>query len=108
MPKLMWIDILRRRVESSSAKIVARDLGYSRATVALVLSGKYKGNLKNIEQRVMSIYGNNGRVACPILGEVAPAKCIDTWQMSKTIGMKASNPETLRLYKACEKCGVRN
>ncbi|MBF0459581.1 MAG: hypothetical protein HQK99_16955 [Nitrospirae bacterium] len=104
----MWKEILRRAVKEKGSKAVGTELGYSRTVISLVLNGKYNGNLANVEARVMSIYGNNGQVICPIKGVISPAKCIETWQMAKTIGMKASNPETLRLYKACEKCAVRN
>ncbi|WP_420266014.1 hypothetical protein [Candidatus Magnetominusculus dajiuhuensis] len=103
----MWKEILRREVTEKGSKAVGIELGYSRSVVDLVLRGTYNGNLANVEARVMSIYGNNGQVICPIKGGISPAKCIETWQMAKAIGMKASNPETLRLYKACEKCAVR-
>ncbi|MBF0516357.1 MAG: hypothetical protein HQK97_04435 [Nitrospirae bacterium] len=104
----IWTEILRREVGAKGSKSVGQELGYSRSVVDLVLKGTYAGNLSNVEARVMSIYGNNGQVSCPIKGSIAPSKCIETWNLAKTIGMKASNPVTLRQYKACEKCAVRN
>jgi hypothetical protein len=55
----------------------------------------------------MAVYGNDGNVDCAVLGTITPARCIETWQKAKTIGMQASNPDTLRLYAACKKCKVR-
>lgn len=110
-----WIGVLRREVESVGADgkrkgpaAVAKELGYSRATIDLVLKGTYAGNVTNVAERVMAIYGNNGIVQCPILGEISPKACSEKWALAKKIGMRAGNPETLRLYKACQGCKVRN
>jgi hypothetical protein len=104
----MWIEILRREVEAKGPKAVAVEIGYSRATVDLVLRGTYEGNLDNIEERVMSIYGTNGKVHCEQLGEITPSLCAEKWTLAKKIGMKAGNPDTLRLYKACLRCSKRS
>lgn len=104
----MWIEILRREVERKGPVAVAREIGYSRATVDLTLKGTYKGNLTKLEERVMAIYGNNGKVQCPILDEISPNTCAEKWSLAKKIGMRAGNPETLRLYKSCQGCKVRN
>lgn len=69
----MWKEILRRAVEEKGSKAVATELGYSRTVISLVLNDKYNGNLANVEARVMSIYGNNGQVICPIKGVISPA-----------------------------------
>ncbi|MBF0488061.1 MAG: hypothetical protein HQK98_07850 [Nitrospirae bacterium] len=79
----MWKEILRREVEEKGAKAVGVELCYSRSVVDLVLKGTYKGNLANVEARVMSIYGNNGQVICPVKGGISPAKCIEAWQMAR-------------------------
>lgn len=103
----MWIEILKKEVANKGPKIVAKELGVSRATVDLVCQGKYMADTKRIELRVMSIYGRDGKVECPLLGLIEPIRCSENWQRAKKIGMKAGNPETLKLYKACMKCGVR-
>jgi hypothetical protein len=104
----MWIDILRREVEAKGPKQVAKELGISRSTVDLVCQGKYQANTAAVEDRVKKIYGNNGGgITCPVLGEISPNTCSDKWNLAKIIGMKAGNPDTLRLYKTCQNCSVR-
>lgn len=103
----MWREILKREVETKGSRNVERELGYSRTAVYLTLQGTYKGSTDKIEARVMAVYGNDGNVDCAVLGTITPARCIETWQKAKTIGMQASNPDTLRLYAACKKCKVR-
>lgn len=103
----MWIKVLRREVSAKGPKQVAKELGVSRSTVDLVCQGKYQASTKRIEERVCAIYGHNGGVSCPILGEITPNTCAEKWSLAKKIGMKAGNPETLRLYKSCMKCAVR-
>jgi hypothetical protein len=103
----MWIEILRKEVDAKGPKVVAKEIGYSRATVDLVLRGTYEGSRDKVAERVMNIYGSNGMVRCPVLGEIAPNICAEKWTLAKKIGMMASNPEKLRLYKTCLGCAIR-
>jgi hypothetical protein len=103
----MWIEILRKEVKAKGAKQVAVELGISRSTVDLVCQGKYQADTRRIEERIKAIYGHNGKVLCPVLGEITPACCAEHWNKAKKIGMRAGNPETLRLYKTCLNCSVR-
>lgn len=103
----MWIEILKREVTARGAKQVAHELGIGRSTVSLLAQGKYPGSTQRMEERIEAIYGKDGKVECPTLGSINPSKCADTWTKARKIGMKASNPETLRLYKTCAKCTVR-
>jgi len=103
----MWIDILRKEVTVKGPRQVAHELGVSRATIDLVLQGKYRASTKRIEERIKAIYGHNGQVMCSVLGEISPLRCAETWNKAKKIGMRAGNPETLRLYKTCLNCSVR-
>ncbi len=102
-----WIDILRREVEEKGPVKVAKEIGYSRPAVDLVLKGTYKGNTRKVEAAVMQTYGNIGGLNCPVLGSITPGKCVDTWKLAKKIGMGAGNPETLKLYSNCLRCSVR-
>lgn len=103
----MWIDILRREVEAKGPKIVAKELGISRSAVDLVCQGKYKANTEKVMARVQKIYGHNGGIECPVKGILTPIECAENFRLAKLIGMKAGNPETLRLYKSCSICAVR-
>ena len=102
-----WLDVLRREVEKKGAEQVARELGIGHSTVMLVLSGKYNAKPDRIRRRVEKIYGADGMVHCPVLGTITPDACARNWNRAKRIGMRAGNPETLKLYKACLKCDLR-
>jgi len=103
----MWLEILKKEVNMKGPKQVAKELGLSRTAVDLVCQGKYPAGTEKIEKRIASIYGQDGNVACPILGLITPNRCVETWQRAVNIGMKVGNPETLRLYKQCLQCAIR-
>lgn len=103
----MWLEILKKEVAAKSPKQVAKELGISRSTVDMVCQGKYKASTAKVEERVKLIYGNNGSIDCPVLGSITPNTCAEKWKLAKKIGMRAGNPETLRLYKQCIRCAVR-
>jgi hypothetical protein len=103
----VWIKILRKEVEAKGPKQVAKELGISRSTVDLVCQGRYPADTGRIELRIAAIYGRDGEVLCPVLGNISPNRCADTWQRAKKIGVFAGNPETLKLYKNCLKCEIR-
>lgn len=104
----IWLEILRRQIANRTTSLVARELAVSPTTISLVLSGKYGASTDKIERRVMRIYGNGDGITCPVLGRISPLKCVETWELAGKIGSKAGNPRTIRLYKACLKCDLRN
>ncbi|MFC1524709.1 helix-turn-helix domain-containing protein [Thermodesulfobacteriota bacterium] len=104
-----WMQILAQQIEEKSPAQVARELGVSPATISLVCSGKYGASTDKIEARVVKIYGiETGGVLCSILGDIPPEDCVNHWEKAKAIGLRAGNPATLKLYKTCVKCAVRN
>ena len=103
-----WLEILRRQADTRGRAVVARELGISSSTISLVLSDKYPATTDAIEARVMAIYGNNGKVACPAMGDINPELCVSFWEKAQKIGVKCGNPATIRLYKCCLKCELRN
>ncbi|BDD85964.1 helix-turn-helix domain-containing protein [Desulfofustis limnaeus] len=98
-----WLAILEREIAAKGRGQVARELGVSPSTLSLVLSGKYPASTEKIENRVAEIYGEDGLVNCPMLGEIEPARCADNWQRAQKI-KAAGNPATIRLYRACRSC----
>ncbi len=102
-----WIEILRQQAAAKGQAAVAREIGYSPAVVSQVLSGTYRGNLERVAARVAAMYGTRGRVRCPELGEIDPARCADHWERAGRIGIRAGNPRTKRLYARCRRCPVR-
>lgn len=102
-----WLEILRRQAEANGRSTVARELGVSASTISLVLADKYPASTDSIEARVMAIYGRDGLILCPELGEVTPATCVGCWERAHKIGVRCGNPATIRLHKACMKCDLR-
>ncbi|MEN8134298.1 MAG: hypothetical protein ABFS18_02010 [Thermodesulfobacteriota bacterium] len=104
-----WLKILKQQVEAKGAATVAREVGISPTSLSLILAGKYPAKTANVERKVLAVYGTeSGLVACPALGEIEPALCAQNFNLAKKIGVRCGNPATLKLYKTCIKCAVRN
>ncbi|WP_310598817.1 helix-turn-helix transcriptional regulator [Desulfobulbus sp.] len=103
-----WLQILRQRTEIVGRAEVAREMAVSPATISLLLSGKYPASTEQMQARVMKIYGRDGKVSCPVLGEIEPGKCAELWNKAKTLGVKGSNASMIRQRKACLKCKLRS
>jgi len=103
----MWLKVLKKEIAQKGPRQVAKELGVSHSTIVLVCHDKYGASTERIEKRVMAIYGKNGNVECPVLGKSSPDTCANKWRLAKKIGVKAGNPETLKLYKSCLKCSLR-
>ena len=101
-----WLDILRDRIVALGLVAVAKDLGTAKSTVSMVANGKYPASTGRIEARVMATYGGQ-TVVCPVLGSIDAAVCADNQARAKRIGLRAGNPQTLRLFKTCSNCPVR-
>ncbi len=101
-----WLKILRQNIKQKGPKQVCKELDYSRATINRCINNKYE-KPGAVAARVMAIYGNNGKVPCPVLGEITPQKCADHYGHAKAVGLKVGNPDTMRLHKACMECPVR-
>lgn len=102
-----WLELLRQRAEVAGSMVAAREIGVSPTTVSLLLSGKYPASTDKMAQRVMNMYGRNGKVSCPILGEIEPGKCAELWNKAQHLGVKSGNPRMIRQHKACLKCELR-
>ena len=73
---------------------------------AMVAKGTYPARTDKIEARVLAVYGG-ATVTCPVLGGIDAAACAAHQDRAKRIGLRAGNPETLRLFKCCSNCPVR-
>jgi hypothetical protein len=98
--------ILTRHVEMKGRNEVISELGISSATLSQVINDKYGASTDAIELKIMKFYGNDGKVTCPILGQIDPRQCANTYNRSQKI-TSAGNPATIRLYMACRKCSFR-
>ena len=104
------LDLLRRRVAAIGQGGAARELGFSRAAVSQILSGKYKARAARIEARVLAVYGAGERLTCPHTGEeMTPAECAARHERAALVGRRATgNPETFRRLLACLGCEIRS
>ena len=66
---------LRKACEETSQARVAKAIGYSAATVNLVLKGSYKGDLNAVEKAFRGAFKAE-TVTCPVLGEIPSHRCI--------------------------------
>lgn len=98
-----WILALATACDETSQRRVADAIGYSAATVSLVLRGNYRGDLTRIEQAVRGAF-MGGTVACPALRQELPSNECVVWQRRPYDG---SNHQTVRMFQACRACPNR-
>lgn len=100
-----WLSILRDQIAAKGLPAVATELGVAKSTISMVAGGKYPARTDRIEARVLAVYGG-ATVACPVLGAIDTATCAGNHDRARRIGLRAGNPETLRLFKTCSNCPV--
>lgn len=98
-----WYEMLVNAVEKHGRRQVEADTGLSKTTLSLVLNKKYPGNLGNIEQKVIAAYSAS-TVTCPVLGDIQIKRCMNEQQKP----FSHSNPQRVRLFRACKTCPHRN
>lgn len=96
---MSWLTLLKQKVDALGRRQVEADTGMSKTTLSMVLNDKYLGNLSNIESQVIAAY-TNITINCPVLGDIAVKRC-NTEQIK---GFSPSNPQRIRLFKACANC----
>ena len=97
-----WVAVLAEECDRSSQGRVGHAIGYSGAAVSQVIGNKYTGAIANVEVAVRGAFMGQA-VTCPVLGELSLNKCL-THQRAKLI---TTNPQRIRLYKACRRCSNR-
>lgn len=91
-----WLLVLKDEVRKTNISDVARQLGYSRPTISLVLSGNYNGGTDLIAAKVIAAFTE--LVQCPYLDcDLPQAKCGDF----QSRPMPTSDPQALRHWVAC-------
>ncbi|MCS7285017.1 MAG: hypothetical protein NZ527_04785 [Hydrogenobacter thermophilus] len=97
--------LLEKKIADKGRRQVAFELGISQSTLVLYLQGKYPAPEK-VEERIKKIYGNGG-ITCPILHSISPSECAHNYELARKVGRMVSNPEKLKLFKECLRCGIR-
>ena len=98
-----WIAALAAACDDTSQRRVAEAIGYSTATVSLVVRRAYAGDLARIEQAVRVAF-MGGTVSCPTLRQELPSHDCVAWQRRPYDG---SNHQTVRMFQACRACPNR-
>jgi len=97
-----WLAELRAFYAAHGGKKTAAKIGYSTAVVSGVLSGKYKGDLKSVQQKVEgSLMGRT--VLCPVVGDLPRDRCIEYQRQP----FAATNHMRVQFSRACPKCPNR-
>ena len=85
----------------SSQSKVAKQLGISGSALSQTLSGKYKGDLVRMEDRIRSIFLNDD-VICPALGQTSARICLK--YRDQAVQLTSSSPLRVQMFKACNAC----
>lgn len=91
--------LLQQKVGELGQAEVARQMGYSASAINQAIHGKYNGDIATILAKVELVFGQS-TVDCPELGDVPLRVC----HFNKTRPFAATNPQRVRLYRACKQC----
>lgn len=94
-----WIRTLATACDTSSQRIVADQIKYSKTVVSLVIKGTYKGDLTAVETAVNARL-MNAQIECPILGEIPLAACLK----NQVPPARYTNSEQIKFAQACPEC----
>lgn len=94
-----WISELKAECAKTSQAKVAKEMGYSAATISLVLKGRYAGDLSAVEKAFRGAFKSE-TVTCPVLGEIPAHRCISIQRQP----FAATNHQRVLLFKACKTC----
>lgn len=98
-----WILHLARICGERSQSSVAKAMGYTPAVVSGVLRGKYAGDMSAVEDRFRGAF-MDAVVRCPAKGDL-PLNICRKWR-EKTRHFIATNPDRVRMYRACMRCPI--
>ena len=90
-----WLSVLIEQTTQHGQLSVAKELGVSKTAISQLVNGKYPGAMDRMQKLVEGAYMNQV-VTCPIMGEISLHECDKHQRNTST-----SNPQKLRLYKAC-------
>ena len=97
------VAVLAQACKTRTSRAVARQLGYSDATISYVLANKYQaGDQEKVFAKIRgALMGET--VMCPILDEIGRDRCLS--EQAKPFA--ATNSTRARLFHACKSCSNR-
>lgn len=96
-----WVEALARACEETSQAKTARRLGWSPATISLVLSNAYLGDVAAVEASVRAEILSEV-VGCPELGTMPLSSCLE-WREKASNFIPTSGLRG-RMFDACRAC----
>ncbi|PZU93088.1 MAG: transcriptional regulator [Chelatococcus sp.] len=93
---------LAEACRAHSSRAVARQLGYSDATISYLLANKYPGDRDKLFAKIRGAFMGE-TVICPILDEIGRDRCLT--EQAKPFA--ATNSTRARLFHACKTCPNR-
>lgn len=107
MSEELWMRLLNEAVQAHNAqswngkggiKKVSEQLGISRSTLSLVLSGKYIASTEHVAQKVLQVLS---RVQCPHLQmDITHQQCRE----NSTRDAPTTSPRQMKFWRACQTC----
>ena len=97
-----WLEVLRQHRDTHGGKKTGDAVGYSSTVISQVLSGKYPGDLKAVQQKVEGAL-MGAMVDCPVIGDLPRNRCLEYQRQP----FAATNPNRVRFASACPKCPNR-
>ncbi len=91
-----WVSKLAGRADAKGLNAVAKEIGYSAATLSTVLHNKYRGDVDRVEAKVRGALMAE-TVMCPVYGEIGRNRCLDI----QDLPFAATNSDRVRAYRAC-------
>lgn len=96
----LWLWLLRRAVAASAPIKVARQLGVSRSSICMVLSGTYPGTAEKLRSRALEVLGET--LQCPhTKSDVTVADC---YQIGGSAKPPINRPLEIPHWHACQAC----
>lgn len=97
-----WLAALRQLARETSIAAAGRRIGMARASVSLVLAGKYPAQTDKVEATVRATL--IGQVTCPAMGEPI---AIDRCREISSRPFSAASGRAARQYNICQSCPHR-
>ncbi|MEQ8318736.1 MAG: transcriptional regulator [Rhodospirillales bacterium] len=97
-----WVEALATACDQTSQRRTAERIGYSSATVSLVLKATYSGDLTAVE-RAVNARILDAHVECPIAGDIPLADCISNQKPAT----RFTNQRQIQFLRTCPTCPQR-
>ncbi|MGQ9370566.1 transcriptional regulator [Azospirillum sp. A39] len=101
-PPPAWVLRLAEEVDASSLAQAGARIGFSKATVSLVLANRYGADVARVQAAVIKAFAP--AVDCPVLGPIDPARC----RRERSAPFRPSVPLAALLRAACRTCALRD